>query len=184
MFERFSKEARDVVARAQDEARQLRHPNIGVEHLLISMSAGSGTGARVLAGHGVTAHELRLRLAQLTRDDLDAEALASLGIDLARVREATEAHLGPGALDPKHPPMPSGHIPFSKQGKKVLERALLAAVRMKSHDITSGHLLLGLLREVESSSHTSPAVRLLTGQDFDLPAVCRETEQLLADRAA
>jgi ATP-dependent Clp protease ATP-binding subunit ClpA len=184
MFERFSKEARDAVSGAQDEARHLRHRNIGVEHLLISMAAGSGTAGQVLHDHSVTAEALRTRLAALTRDDLDPDALASLGIDLARVREATEARLGPGALDPKQPPMPSGHIPFSKPGKKVLELSLREAVRLKSHDINSGHLLLGVLREIQGEDRESVAVRLVAGEGLDVDALRRETERLVADRAA
>ena len=39
MFERFTAEARQSVQRAQEEARELRHPSIGTEHLLLGMAA-------------------------------------------------------------------------------------------------------------------------------------------------
>ena len=39
------------------------------------------------------------RLEVLADDGLDPDALATLGIDLEQVRAATEARLGPGALD-------------------------------------------------------------------------------------
>jgi ATP-dependent Clp protease ATP-binding subunit ClpA len=184
MFERFTSEARDVVAGAQDEARGLRHPFIGPEHLLVSMGGGTGPGAQVLHAHGLTREILRSRLTAFTNDDLDAEALSALGIDLERVREATEANLGPGALDPKRPPMPQGHIPFAKQGKKVLELSLREALRLKCREIDSGHVLLGLLREAESRDDDDLTVRLLTDGGVQFNALRSETERLIANRAA
>jgi ATP-dependent Clp protease ATP-binding subunit ClpA len=184
MFERFTSEARAAVAGAQDEARALRHPFIGAEHLLLALAGGTGSGAQVLHAHGLTQEILRGRLSAFTNDDLDAEALSALGIDLERVRAATEANLGPGALDPKRPPVPHGHIPFAKQGKKVLELSLREALRMKSREIHSGHVLLGLLREAESQDHDDLTVRLLTDGGVPLDALRSETERLIANRAA
>jgi ATP-dependent Clp protease ATP-binding subunit ClpA len=184
MFERFTAEAREVVTGAQDEARRLRHPFIGAEHLLVSMAGGTGPGAQVLHARGLTQEILRSRLTAFTNDDLDAEALSALGIDLERVREATEANLGPGALDPKRPPMPRGHIPFAKQGKKVLELSLREALRLKSREIDSGHVLLGILREAESRDDDDVTVRLLTDGGVQLDALRSETERLIANRAA
>jgi ATP-dependent Clp protease ATP-binding subunit ClpA len=184
MFERFTSEAREVVSGAQDEARRLRHRFIGPEHLLVSMAGGTGPGAHVLHVHGLTREILRSRLTALTNDDLDAEALSALGIDLERVREATEANLGPGALDPKRPPMPQGHIPFAKQAKKVLELSLREALRLKCREIDSGHVLLGLLREAESRDDDDLTVRLLTDGGVQFNALRSETERLIANRAA
>jgi len=184
MFERFTTEARAAVTGAQDEARALRHPYVGAEHLLVALAGGTGPGAQVLNGHGLTQEILRSRLTAFTNDDLDAEALSALGIDLDRVREATEANLGPGALDPKRPPMPRGHIPFTKQGKKVLELSLREALRLKSREIDSGHVLLGLLREAESRDDDELTVRLLTDGGVPLDALRSETERLIANRAA
>lgn len=39
------------------------------------------------------------------------------------------------------------HVPFSPPAKKSLELSLREALRLGHHDIGSGHLLLGLLRE-------------------------------------
>jgi ATP-dependent Clp protease ATP-binding subunit ClpA len=166
MFERFTQDARDVVARSQDEARRLQHPSLGPEHLLI------------------TADGLRSRLVAFSTDDLDADALAALGIDLERVREASEAHLGPGALGPRKEPMPRGHIPFTKSGKKVLELAVREAVRFHSGEISSAHLLLGLLREAETGDRKAPLARLLDEPEPDLAMLRSDTERLLADRVA
>ena len=38
MFERFTDEARNVVALAQDEARMMRHGHVGTEHLLVALA--------------------------------------------------------------------------------------------------------------------------------------------------
>jgi ATP-dependent Clp protease ATP-binding subunit ClpA len=178
MFERFTTEAREVVKRAQEEARELRHPFLGTEHLLIGMASGDGPAATVLAGHGLTATSLRQRLQVLVDGGLDPEALASLGIDLDRVKEATEAHLGPGALDKPLPPRKGGHLPVSKRAKKALELSLREALHLKSRDIGSGHLLLGLLRE-----GSGMGVRLIQDARID-PAELRAEVTALTSRAA
>jgi ATP-dependent Clp protease ATP-binding subunit ClpA len=150
MFERFTADARQVVVRAQEEARQLHHGFIGCEHLLLALSGGQDTpAAAALTAFGVETTQLRQRLAELSgpaATTLDAEALAGLGIDLDSVRRAAEASFGPGALD--RPPCRgtrSGHIPFTPRAKKSLELALRSAVRRKDREITPGHLLLGVI---------------------------------------
>lgn len=179
MFERFTTEARESIRRAQEEARELRHPNIGTEHVLLGVAAVEGPAAQALATRGLTADVLRKRLAVLTDDGLDQDALASLGIDLDRVREATEARLGPGALNKRRPPIKGGHLPLTKGAKKALELSLREALRLKSREIGTGHLLLGLLREGEGL-----AVRLLVESRVDLDALRDDVTQLMADRAA
>jgi ATP-dependent Clp protease ATP-binding subunit ClpA len=179
MFERFTTQAREAVRRAQEEARELRHPSIGTEHLLIGMASGEGAAAQVLAAHGLTAGKLRQRLLVLNDDGLDPDALASLGIDLDRVKEATEAHLGPGALDKPRPPVKGGHLPLTKRSKKAIELSLREALHLKSGEIGSGHLLLGLLREGEGT-----AIKLLRETHLDLDALRDEVTRLIEARAA
>jgi ATP-dependent Clp protease ATP-binding subunit ClpA len=150
MFERFTGEARTVVAGAQDQARALRHPFIGPEHLLLAMlTHGDGVGGKVLRARGMTAAALRDRLSNWDGPNsrLDPDALAILGIDLGAVRRAAEAQFGPGALAPDARPMPQGHIPFSPAAKKVLELAVREAVAVRSTSINSGHLLLAVIGE-------------------------------------
>lgn len=43
-FERFTQEAKNVVVTAQEEARSLRHNYVGVEHLLLALSADGIVG--------------------------------------------------------------------------------------------------------------------------------------------
>jgi ATP-dependent Clp protease ATP-binding subunit ClpA len=179
MFERFTTQARESVRRAQEEARELRHPSIGTEHLLLGVAAVEGPAAQVLTSHGLTADVLRRRLLVRTGDGLDPDALATLGIDLEQVRQATEAHLGPGALDKRRPPVKGGHLPLTKQAKKGLELSLREALHLKSGEIGTGHLLLGLIREGEGL-----AVRLIVESRIDLDVLRDEVTQLMAERAA
>lgn len=151
MFERFHQDARQSVVLAQEEARRLRHGFIGCEHLLLGLAAyGTGTAADALTAAGLEVSGLRQRVAAEyaeAAEPLDAGALASLGIDLDAVRRTAEAAFGPGALD--HPPgrFMRGHIPFTPRAKKSLELALREAARLRHNHISSGHMLLGILRE-------------------------------------
>lgn len=54
-FERFTQDAKDVVVSAQEEAHRLRHNYLGVEHLLLALSADRIVG-RILRSAGAS-HE-------------------------------------------------------------------------------------------------------------------------------
>jgi ATP-dependent Clp protease ATP-binding subunit ClpA len=55
MLERFTDQARHVVALAQEEARMLNHDYIGTEHILLALiHEGRGTAAQALESLGVT----------------------------------------------------------------------------------------------------------------------------------
>jgi len=179
MFERFTTQARQVVVLAQEEARQLRHGWIGTEHLLLGLLGEDGGAARqALRERGLQAATVRQRVIALVDGGLDPQALATLGIDLDQVREATEAAFGPGALDARGP-LPTGHIPFSKRAKKVLELALREAVRLKHNDIGPGHLLLGLLRE-----GSGLAARIIAEAGIDQDDLRAEVTRLITTQAA
>jgi ATP-dependent Clp protease ATP-binding subunit ClpA len=151
MFERFTTDARQTVILAQEEARAMHHGRVGTEHLLLGLSRiDGGTTAAILAAHGLTRNVLTEAVtAYVGTDDLDAEALTTLGIDLHAVRESVEATFGPGALDTGQRRAVSGHIPFTPRAKKVLELSLREAIALKSKSIADGHIALGLLREGE-----------------------------------
>jgi catechol 2,3-dioxygenase-like lactoylglutathione lyase family enzyme len=66
MFERYTERARQVVVLSHDEARQLGHGYIGVEHLLIGLlREEEGLAARTLGEAGLTIDALRRQLAQV-----------------------------------------------------------------------------------------------------------------------
>ena len=183
MLERFTSEARLAVRHAQDEARELRDPQIRPEHLLIALARGDGDAGQVLRAHGLEAAGLRHRLLTLSDDVLDAGALAMLGIDLEEVRKATEADLGPGFLDRALAEARRDengiHLPFSKEGKKVMELAVRETMRLKSGEIASGHLLLGILRAGDG-----PAVQLLREARLDVATLRAEVTSLMTAKAA
>jgi ATP-dependent Clp protease ATP-binding subunit ClpA len=151
MFERFTKDARQAVTLAQEEARRLHHAHIGTEHILLSLLAtGDKSGAEALRACGMEITDLRARVMRYVgsgEEGLDPEALAAIGIDLDQVRRATEASFGEGALAPKSRRRPTGHIPFTSRAKKVLELSLREALLLKHNHISPGHILLGLIRE-------------------------------------
>jgi len=126
MFERFSGRARQVVVQAQHHAGRYGHNFIGPEHLFLAIvSDEEDPVSAVLHDLGLTPERTEAVFARLTRSQplgpltpggaqsggpapadpaanplagLDADALASIGIDLDEVRTRIEATFGPGAL--------------------------------------------------------------------------------------
>jgi ATP-dependent Clp protease ATP-binding subunit ClpA len=143
MFERFSKSAREVVERAQLEARTLGRERIDADVMLLGIAGGDGRAAQVLADHGATRRALRERAES---GGLDSAALAAIGIDLDEIRRRAEASFGPGALErgrrARH-----GYVPFTSGAKKALELSLREAIAAGDKEIADEHVLLGLLRE-------------------------------------
>ncbi len=130
---------------ALEEARALGHDSLGDEDLLLGMlRAEEGVAAEALSSVGVN-----LETAREESEKMAAEALAYVGISLENIRrEAGEA------FDMR---IPEGRrIPFSPAAKKVLERALGEAVRLRDNYIGTEHVLLGILRNVDGM-----AVRML-----------------------
>lgn len=169
MFERFGDDARRVVIRAQEETRRLRDGHIGSEHLLLGVAVADGPGGLALRDVGLDHPALDLAVRDLpsSADELDAEALAAIGVDLDAVRERTDAAFGAGSLDRvaaadgarrRRGRRPAGHIPFTADAKETLETSLREAVDLGHHQIDSGHLLLAVIR----LQHT-PAHRALLG---------------------
>jgi ATP-dependent Clp protease ATP-binding subunit ClpC len=66
IFERFTHPARQVVVLAQEEARILRHPYIGPEHILLGLLREEhGVAARVLNGLDVTGDTVRTQVRRI-----------------------------------------------------------------------------------------------------------------------
>ncbi|MEV5238607.1 Clp protease N-terminal domain-containing protein [Streptomyces cinnamoneus] len=153
MFQRFTKEARDVVVDAQEQARSLGHPEIGPEHLLLAaVHRDRAPGAATLARLGITPQACRAALTAPAApfDEGDAEALRTFGIDLDAVRGRAEDVFGRGALDAVQPPAPEtrrlfGRLPFTRRARKALERSLREALERRDDRIGVEHVLLGVL---------------------------------------
>jgi ATP-dependent Clp protease ATP-binding subunit ClpA len=134
IFNRFARETRRCVEAAVEEARMLGHDSVGDEDLLIGiLRADEGVAAEALSSLGVT-----LEGARDESEGMLSDALSSVGISLEEVRrEAGDA------LDMTIPD--ERRIPFSPRAKKVLERALREAVRLRDNYIGTEHVLLGIL---------------------------------------
>jgi ATP-dependent Clp protease ATP-binding subunit ClpA len=162
MFERFSKSAKTAIVIAQEDARELRSPNIEIEHVLLGLLSQSEPELKtLLSDAGITYESVLKKLGQQGKSEPlgeeDAEALRSIGIDLDAVRESLEATFGEDALEravPEERRGPfgwgrgggSGHIPFTRDAKKMIELSLREALARKDKTIESAHLLLGILR--------------------------------------
>ena len=158
MFERFTDRARTAVILARTEASE-RDDQIRPVYMLHALAAGEGVAARVLAGLGVEAGDIERRLDRTAplRKPLegeppgdDAEALASIGIDLDEIRRKVEESFGPGALE--RAPASSqgtGRITMTREAKQSVELAAKEARAMHHSYIGTEHLLLGLLSAAE-----------------------------------
>ena len=173
VFERFTTAARETVVAARAEALRRGDGWIGTEHLLVGL-LGSGGTADVLAAHGVDLADIRDRIDRHvpagSDDDLDAEALASLGIDLDAVRAAAESRFGVGALAPLR--RGRGRPRMTRRAGKVLQVSLREAQHARSSQITAEHVLLGLLREGRGLG-----VRVLVEAGVDVDRLRREVDQ-------
>jgi ATP-dependent Clp protease ATP-binding subunit ClpA len=203
MFERFTHAAREVVIRAQAEAKDLDQTPIGTQHVLLALVADEdGPVAVALRAKGIdevyVRDEIIRRVGSTARDldplpDADAEdeaALKAIGIDLEQVRRAIEENFGPGALRLPRDVEPtrkgllgrfygSGHTPFSPRSKKVLELSLREAMRLKQNFIAPEHLMLGILREREGL-----AAQILAEKGVDFGKLRADLDRSLNDKAA
>jgi len=105
---------------AQEEARQLNHPAIGTEHILLGLlREGEGVGAR---------------------------ALLNMGIDLEKVREEINKVIG---QRPDNLEKAAGDLPITPRAKKVFNLAFDEARLQGVNYVGTEHLLLAVLREEE-----------------------------------
>jgi ATP-dependent Clp protease ATP-binding subunit ClpC len=123
MFERFTDRARQAAeVFAEEEARTRRHDWIGTEHLLLG----------------------------LLRDDdgMAIKALTSLDISPEAARQQDnqliEEAIGMGNRTPR-----AGRLPFTPRSRHVLELSAHEAYRLGHDHITTGHVLLALIRETD-----------------------------------
>jgi ATP-dependent Clp protease ATP-binding subunit ClpA len=166
MFERFAGAARQAVVDARQEAGRAGQDQIRSEHILVGLLRHPGPAADALTAAGLDIDSLRTRLPRPTggADDLASEALATLGIDLDAVRRATDASFGRGALDRAR----RGHarLPFAPDARQSLAGAVRHAQQLSSPEISSGHLLLGILEQRQNG-----ALTVLTEAGADVPAL-------------
>jgi ATP-dependent Clp protease ATP-binding subunit ClpA len=98
----MTRDARTISMHAYEHAIRLGHSYLGSEHFLLALAAADQPAGAVLRGHGVTPDSVEAEIVRLAGaglfGDLDRDALAAIGIDVAAVRARIEASFGPGAL--------------------------------------------------------------------------------------
>ena len=154
MFERFTKDARAVVAGAVGHCERSGEEQVEEAHLLLALLDREGSRAAfALASLGLTGRrdaverslaEAR-RCGGLTR--ADADALAGLGIDLTEIVSRVEEAHGEGALTPGRTAggvRRSGRRLFTRGAKDLLSQSLRLALAHGDRHIGDEHLLLSL----------------------------------------
>jgi ATP-dependent Clp protease ATP-binding subunit ClpA len=189
MFERFTQDAREIVLGAVEEARRLRHPRVGTEHLLLGMLTRPHSGAyAVLHAAGLEHDRVRAEVTKIVGGsgriltDDDAEALKAIGIDLDAVLANVEKSLGPDSWTtppPEHEKKgifrrPQRSTRFGPRARKTLELSLREAIRLDQRRIGSEHILLGLIREGEGL-----AAQVIVGAGVSLADLRESTETRL-----
>ncbi|MEU5532387.1 Clp protease N-terminal domain-containing protein [Streptomyces sp. NPDC020362] len=153
MFERFTKDARDVVRGAVEKGEREGAQVVDAEHLLLALLDREASRASfALAALGLTDRKASVREALgqarrrggLTRAETDA--LAGLGIDVGEIVSRVEEAHGAGAMagDRRDKGWWSGRRSFSPGAKSILEGALRTAVDRRDRHIGDEHILLAL----------------------------------------
>jgi ATP-dependent Clp protease ATP-binding subunit ClpA len=151
--------AMPFLAAAARVSRRLGHDYIGTEHLLLALAEGrDATVARTLAELRVSPPLIELDILTLIgvgeapRGRLDADALATLGIDLDQVLRQVERTFGPGALERTA----AGCTPICPRLKRAFE---LAAREAGDSPIRPEHVLVAV-----ASVQGSVAAEILAGR--------------------
>jgi ATP-dependent Clp protease ATP-binding subunit ClpA len=144
MFERFTDKARTAVIVAKAEASE-RGDQIRPVYLLHVLAAGE-----------------------------DAEALASIGIDLDEIRRRVEESFGPGALDQAPGPVQAtGRITMTREAKQSIELAVQEARALHHGYVGTEHLLLGLVGAAQRNPRGDFSPQTLKDLGID-PAEARQ----------
>ena len=127
--------------------------------------------ARLLDHNYIGTEHILLGLSRETAG-VAGRALLNLGISLDSLRNQVVETIGRGHRSP------SGHIPFTRRAKTVLELSLREALQLGHDYIDTEHILLGLVREGEGV-----AAQVLEEFGADLPGMRHEVVRLLAGGA-
>lgn len=105
MFERMTDRARQVVVRAQEEARSLNHAYIGTEHILLGLLRESETiGCQALIQHGMALDMTREKIREIIGEGAESpighipftpRAKKILELSLRESRQLNHNYIGP-----------------------------------------------------------------------------------------
>ncbi|MEU8823394.1 Clp protease N-terminal domain-containing protein [Streptomyces sp. NPDC048636] len=169
MFEKFTRDAREVVHGAVRHTEETGGAQVGEAELLLALlDRTGGPAATVLSGLGAHGRRdsIERSLAEVRRrggiSGADAAALAGLGIDIEEIVARVEEVHGAGALAASGAPgarsglrrgRRMGRRPFAPEAKAVLERSLRIALGRGDRHIGDEHLLLALLARPGVAAH-------------------------------
>lgn len=163
MFEKFTREARQVVVEATRGAREADATEITPLDLLLALlRLPESAAARVLAELGVSREDVAAEADRVRRrggiTEADVEALEEFGIDVGEIIERIEQ-----AREPAAPGRRSRrrHLPFADESKRTLQVSLKEVIGLGSRQLGSEHLLLAL------AAQRGPAADVLAGFDVD-----------------
>jgi ATP-dependent Clp protease ATP-binding subunit ClpA len=149
MFERFTRDAREVVIEAQRDAAEVGAREITSLHLLDAMLRAPDSAAmRLLTRLGVSIDDVAAEAGRVRRrggiSEADVEALGEFGIDVEQIIERIEEVHGPAALAGTGRSTKGRHIRFGDDSKKTLELTLKEVVRLGGRELGSEHILVAL----------------------------------------
>ncbi len=163
VWPRLTPDGREVIQLALAEARELGHPCIAGEHVLLGLLRhGSSHAAALLEARGLDVDAVRAGLRRLGPalgpDASPATALRTLGIDAEEIRHRLEASFGPDALRAaerrvrRRPRWRGGHpgpdpLCVHLLAKRALAIAARFAARRGDAGIGPEHLLYGVLQD-------------------------------------
>ena len=165
VWDRFDRDAREVMRLAEIERRELGHPGLADEHILLGLLRhGISPAAALLHGHGLdlaTSRAELLAVGPTLGPNADpAAALRSVGIDIDQIRSRLEATFGTDAVQAaerrvrRRPWWRGGHSRPSPLcvyllAKRALHFASDHAADRGDRAISPQHLLYGLIRDAQ-----------------------------------
>jgi ATP-dependent Clp protease ATP-binding subunit ClpA len=163
LWNRLTPEGREVLRFARAEARELGHPCLAGEHVVLGvLREGTSRAAALLRAHGLDLATVRADLLRFgpslgpTADP--AEALRALGIEVDAIRRRLAATFGPDAVSAaerrvrRRPRWRGGHPrPGPLCGYLLARRSFHLAIHCADRNGDAGigpeHLLYGVLRD-------------------------------------
>ncbi len=127
MFERFTRDAKQVVLAALGAAQRLGAEQVEPEHLLLGLAEGDTPASRAIAEAGIDG----------------AAIAAAIEADLVAMLEVVGV---PASVVDATPAAPRADRPgFGVHGKSALEQSLREAVARNQRRLGAEHVLLGVL---------------------------------------
>jgi ATP-dependent Clp protease ATP-binding subunit ClpA len=154
MFERFTEDARQVIVRAQGEARELRHHYIGTEHILLGLfDEDTSAAGTVLESLGLELDAARSDVIEIV--GIGDEKVSSGQIPFTpRAKKVLELSLRE-ALSLGHNYIATGHVllALSREGEGV------AAAILRDHGIADDVLRTAILETLHEEAPPPGRIR-------------------------